>query len=423
MPSQAETLMRPPAWGHAIRGRDYGCRSAPVMSALIQQPHLAASACPDDRDGERLSQSIRRDDHMWLRAIGGPASEGRRSVQIVDLFSGLGGLSLGIAEAAAAIGSTVSAVGVDADSAAAAAYQRNVPNARGLYSDVSDVLDGRLGGRTTPSEKAFQRLAQNTAVLLGGPPCQGHSAFNNRTRHSDDRNALYLTMVRAAEILEPEHVVIENVPGALRDRSSVVQRSVDALLGLGYEVSLGVVNMTDIGVPQLRRRLVVVASRAQAPDLDRIIETHQTPMRTVRWAIEDLADVEPHDPVDAPAQSAPQTRERIDVLFEQDLWELPNKYRPKCHAGGDHSYQSIYGRLHWDQPAQTITTGFYSMCMGRYVHPARRRTLTAHEAARLQFLPDYVDFSGIAKRGDLARLVGNAVPVKLGYVLGLELLA
>jgi DNA (cytosine-5)-methyltransferase 1 len=229
-------------------------------------------------------------------------------------------------------------------------------------------------------------------------------------------------MVRAAEVLEPDHVIIENVPGALRDRFRVVQRSMDALTDLGYAVSHAVVDMALLGVPQSRKRLVVVASRTVNPELDQWLQRHLTAPRTVRWAIEDLVDVEASTLVDTPARSAPQTRRRIDVLFDQELWELPNGYRPPCHAHGDHSYQSIYGRLRWDQPAQTVTTGFYSMCMGRYVHPSRRRTLTAREAARLQFLPDHVDLASVDGRGALARLVGNAVPVKLGYVLGLELL-
>lgn len=81
---------------------------------------------------------------------------------------------------------------------------------------------------------------------------------------------------------------------------------------------------------------------------------------------------------------------------------------------------SIYGRLHWDRPAPTITRGFYCMCMGRYVHPSQRRTLTAHEAARLQFFPDWFDFSPAGSRTKLAIMIGNAVPPKIGFALGLQ---
>lgn len=395
---------------------------ATYRAVRLRSGELSTTLVPMAEESRLDGPSPDEVDRTWLRSPTMPMAEGSTGVGIVDLFSGLGGLSLGVHEAARAVGRAGRAVGIDSDANAIATFAANLPDARGLHTDVTAVFDGRPGARTTSSERAFARIASGTDVLVGGPPCQGHSAFNNRTRHSDERNSLYLTMVRAAEVLEPDHVVIENVPGALRDRASVVQRSMEDLAALGYEVGCGVVDMVLLGVPQLRRRLVVVASRTVSPDIDGWLERHRTAPRTVRWAIEDLVDVDASALVDTPASSAPQTRGRIDVLFEQDLWELPNEYRPPCHAHGGHSYQSIYGRLRWDQPAQTVTTGFYSMCMGRYVHPSRRRTLTAREAARLQFLPDHIDLSSVDQRGALARLIGNAVPVKLGYVLGLELL-
>lgn len=362
-------------------------------------------------------------ERAWLRSST-PTGWDRNAqrIGVVDLFAGCGGLSYGVAEALRAVGLGGRFVGVDLDPVAIAAYKENLPSAGGLVASVADVFDGAVGARPTSSERALADLAGETTFLLGGPPCQGHSAFNNRTRHSDERNALYLTMVRAAEILLPEYVVIENVPGALRDRRGVVQRSLDALTRLGYEVDHHIADMSRIGVPQLRRRLVAVASRTSFWPVADILGAHEQSVRDLRWAMGDLEDASGRGLRDEPCASAAQTKRRIDVLFDQGLWDLPNSYRPACHAHGDHSYRSIYGRLKWEQPAQTITTGFYSMCMGRYVHPSRRRTITAHEAARIQFIPDAFDFSMVPKRTDLARLIGNAVPPKLGYVLALELL-
>jgi len=388
--------------------RRHGESTATVVAALVAQP-----------DGPL---DVATADGAWLRSSTPPDWDcGSQRVGVVDLFAGCGGLSYGVAEAIRAVGSSGCFIGVDLDPIAIATYQRNLASARGLVASVADVFDGTVGGRATSSERALAELAGETTFLLGGPPCQGHSAFNNRTRHSDERNALYLTMVRAAEILQPEYVVIENVPGALRDRSGVVQRSLESLARLGYEVDHQIADMSRIGVPQLRKRLVAVASRTGLTSIADVLSAHKQPVRDLRWAMGDLEDT-PARPLDEPCASAPQTRRRIDVLFDQELWDLPNSHRPECHAHGDHSYRSIYGRLRWEQPAQTITTGFYSMCMGRNVHPSRRRTLTAHEAARIQFIPDAFDFSPVPKRTDLARLIGNAVPPKLGYVLALELL-
>jgi DNA (cytosine-5)-methyltransferase 1 len=113
---------------------------------------------------------------------------------------------------------------------------------------------------------------------------------------------------------------------------------------------------------------------------------------------------------------------RMQWLFNHDELDLPNRLRPPCHRS-KHSYVSMYGRLDWNEPAQTVTTGFGSMGQGRYVHPARQRTITPHEAARLQMLPDFWDFSSAGSRTALARLIGNAVPPPLATVICEEVLS
>jgi len=288
---------------------------------------------------------------------------------------------------------------------------------------VAAVLPGEVGARLTPAERLLSKQHPDIDVLVGGPPCQGHSDFNNRTRHRDHKNALYSTMVRAAEVLEPQHILIENVPGALNDRGAVVQRTADALDELGYRVAVGVVDLSELGVPQRRRRLVLMASLTHTVTPAQVTERHARRPRDVAWAFQDLETLTESrrtDLVDAVAQSAPATRQRIDYLFDNELSDLPDSERPACHADGGHSYKAIYGRLAWEKPSQTITTGFYSMCMGRYVHPSRRRTITAHEAARLQYIPDWFSFARVRQRTALAQMIGNAVPSRLSYAVALE---
>ena len=103
-------------------------------------------------------------------------------------------------------------------------------------------------------------------------------------------------------------------------------------------------------------------------------------------------------------------------LLEHDAYDLPNALRPECHRN-DHSYKSMYGRLKWNEPAQTITSGFSCIGQGRYMHPDQPRALTAHEAARIQSFPDYFDFSAAIRRSDVATMIGNAVPPLLGRTL------
>src|SRR5262249_21330940 len=139
--------------------------------------------------------------------------------------------------------------------------------------------------------------------------------------------------------------------------------------------------------------------------------------RTVRWAIGDLKTI-PGVTFDTASRPSEQNLARMNVLFERRLFDLPNRYRPRCHRHGRHSYLSMYGRLRWSSPGQTITTGFGSMGQGRYVHPQQRRTLTPHEAARLQTFPDWFDFGTHTGRGVMATAVGNAVPPLLMRDIG-----
>src|SRR5262249_32294085 len=118
-----------------------------------------------------------------------------------------------------------------------------------------------------------------------------------------------------------------------------------------------------------------------------------------------------------------ENQQRIKHLHDKGIYDLPNSIRPVCHQNDEHSYRSMYGRILPDEPAQTLTCGFASPGQGRYVHPTQRRTLTPHEAARLQFFPDSFDFSGVPSRKALARMIGNAVPMKLSYAFCLEFLA
>lgn len=364
-------------------------------------------------------------ERAWLQSPTPPPQGAcRTSLRAVDLFSGCGGLSIGLAEAARALNRPFEpALAVDMNRTAIDTYAANFPTAAARCEDVADLLPGDVGARLTPAERLLAKQHPGIGVLVGGPPCQGHSDFNNRTRHRDHKNELYSTMVRAAEVFEPQHVLIENVPGALNDRRSVVQRTADALDELGYHVSTGVVDLSELGVPQRRRRLLLLASLTHDVTPADVSARHGRRPRDIAWAFQDLEtmpDARRTRLVDAVAQSAPATRQRIDYLFDNLLADLPDSQRPACHADGGHSYKSIYGRLAWDRPSQTVTTGFYSMCMGRYVHPSRRRTITAHEAARLQYIPDWFSFDGVQQRTALAHMIGNAVPSRLSYAVALE---
>ncbi|MEV0318861.1 DNA mismatch endonuclease Vsr [Streptomyces sp. NPDC050658] len=364
------------------------------------------------------------EDSDFLRRAERPTYETlERPVRVVDLFSGGGGLSLGAAEAARRVGrGTTIALAVEYDQSAADVYALNFPDADLRQEDVSGLFDGELKTRPTRTERALAQTLGHVDVLVAGPPCQGHSNLNNHTRRQDPRNALYLRAVRAVEILKPTFVLIENVPAVQHDKGKVLDKAVDALEMSGYTVAGAVLDFVRFGVPQRRRRHILLAVRGQQVDPKVLLETRSPcddhDERSVKWAIGDLLGVIAETGPDSPSKPTAENQARMDWLHaEQGRVDLPNSMRPTCHRDKAHTYKSMYGRLSWGQPAQTMTSGFGSMGQGRFVHPGLPRTLTPHEAARLQTLPDFYDLDTSKKRGAWAKVIGNAVPPLLGVHL------
>lgn len=379
---------------------------------------------------EIKSDSLYDADWHLLRRTKAPSGDARFSetVSVADLFCGCGGLSLGVREACSTLGLSFEAeLAVDNHAAAIETYRKNFTPRYSSDLSLEAIVDGNFGESLTFKEMCLLDQISGPTLLLAGPPCQGHSSLNNHTRHSDDRNTLYERVARFAEITLPDHAIIENVPDVRHSESESVQKTKEHFLSLGYKCDEAVINLADIGVPQSRKRHMLVASKVCALEegvyLDSLIFSHKVESRrTVGWAILDLEDVDAATLLDSAAVLSKENLVRAEFLLENDSYDLPNRLRPICHQNEDHSYKSMYGRLDYAKPAQTITTGFGSPGQGRYLHPRKCRTITPHEAARLQFFPDYFDFSPAKKRGDLSRMIGNAVPMKLTQIVALDLL-
>lgn len=357
----------------------------------------------------------------WLRQTSMPdVAPLARRVRVGDAFSGGGIFSLGVDEGLRAIGmAPVHAFGIDFESSAIQTFKENFPSSVALHEDVTSLANGHVGERETSEERKFiAMVGGGVDILLAGPPCQGHSDLNNHTRRRDPKNNLYFSTARLAQLLQPGFMIVENVPGVVHDRTGVVQRTTDSLLEQGYFVSSGLVDLRRLGVPQARKRFVLVASRKGRVDIEAAIELQESRLRPVSWALDDLKDsYDPESVYDSSASHSLENRRRIDYLFDKGVYELPNSERPACHRDKEHSYVSVYGRMWWDRPAPTITGGFGSTGQGRFVHPVFRRTLTPHEACRLQFIPDFFRFPDSIGRRAMQQIIGNAAPPKLSYAI------
>ncbi len=382
---------------------------------------------PGEPVPETRCTSCRRDLGFLRRKSRPTFEKGNGPISIVDLFAGAGGFTLGIAEACRRLGEGVSIrLALDKDMNASRIFGDNFPGTGVAAAGVEDFFERELGEPPSSRERTIAQDLGAIDLLIGGPPCQGHSDLNNRTRRSDPRNGLYLRMVRAAEIIKPRAVLIENVPAIVHDAEGVVEVASSRLRSHGFGVASRFLDMASLGVPQARKRHILLALQPGLGNPGELLSsvaplcTLHLP-RTVGWAIDDLLGLENTTQFDEQGRLSPENEERIAWLFKNRSYDLPNEYRPLCHQS-QHSYRSMYGRLHWDRPAQTITTGYGSMGQGRYVHPKRRRTLTPHEAARLQTFPDFFSFSSVSSRSSWANMIGNAVPPLMGVALGVPLI-
>lgn len=357
------------------------------------------------------------------------------SVNFVDLFSSVGGLSEGFMQAAIALGRKATPLAaVDTDASALEVYRRNLLPNRTVAKSVDDLIHSNLDFTTeTPSFRRAPAFSSRKAsvvfdgasVILAGPPCQGHSALNNKSRGDDKRNLLYLAVPAIALAAEVPLVIIENVTNVVNDRYGVVQAARRMFLNQGYHVTEGVVDASKLGWPQTRKRFFMLASQSPwSTSLTDFLNSQKRKPRPVSWVLDDIAGLANRPDgglFDTSSRLSADNQSRVKWLFDgDDRRDLPNELRPVCHQDG-HSYPAVYGRMNSTTPSGTITGGFLSPGRGRFVHPSEPRGLTPHEGARIQGFSDDFDFVGNQpiRRTQLAQWIGNAVPPPMSFYVSL----
>lgn len=357
----------------------------------------------------------------WKRARRTPQGP----VDVIDMFSGCGGMSAGFLSVNGDAPAFRIAGAIDIDTVANATYERNL----GVTPQQCDV------GQLARSPKLLSSIvgpmrsdATRPLVMIGCAPCQGFSSHRNDAGASDPRNSLFVDFAKIAAKLRPAAVVVENVPELLTDRYwPFVKHARQILEKAGYFVHLGVHNMAEYGVPQERFRALMLAMpkpfRSPGPILSR------DEFRTVREAIGHLPPVtagerSSADPMHYTAGHKPSTIETI-MAVPLNGGNRPDDVGPDClrrakERSGKAAYEDVYGRLHWDRPAITITAYARNPASGRYVHPEQHRGLSVREAALLQSFPEDYDFTG--SLDERFRQIGNAVPPAFAAFLAAHVL-
>jgi DNA (cytosine-5)-methyltransferase 1 len=344
-----------------------------------------------------------------------------KRLRVVDFFCGAGGMSYGLMKA----GLTVLG-GIDVDKTCEKTYSRNIRGGKYLRKDISTLSPATLA-EFFGVEKADDRL-----VFAGCSPCQFWSKINTDRTKGLQTAFLLKNFERFIAAFLPGFVLVENVPGLLtRKRHSILPGFLSFLRENGYTWAEGIVNASSFGVPQHRRRYLLLATRVPGivPSLPR---ERPSPVRTVRSC---LATRPGLTALSAGQEDATDRLHRAARLSPTNILRL--KGTPKdggdrkswsdtplqldAYEGKDEIFSDVYGRMFWDRPAPTITTRFNSLSNGRFGHPEQDRAITLREGAILQSFPKGFVFPAL-NQANIARQIGNAVPPRLAKTLGRHLI-
>lgn len=336
-------------------------------------------------------------------------------IKVFDFFSGCGGASKGFQTAGMDI-----VFALDNDPAAGETFEASFPDAHFLLADIGKFFIKSL--------QPFVRDCKGHPILFCGcAPCQPFTKQNTHLRLDDGRGMLLDKFRLFVKRYKPHFVFLENVPGLqkVQDKEDPFKDFVETLKKLKYEVRFDVIASMNYGVPQQRRRLILIASRLGP--LEFPPETHgpgrsHSGYSTVREWIADLPPINAGETYPAVENHKAANLSEINLKRIQAIPEggsrkdWPDYLKLECHSNGYSGHTDVYGRMHWDKPASGLTTRCISLSNGRFGHPEQHRAISAREAACLQTFPrDFVFYGSLSA---IARQIGNAVPALLAQRFG-----
>ncbi|EAG3226894.1 DNA cytosine methyltransferase [Listeria monocytogenes] len=345
--------------------------------------------------------------------------------KVIDLFAGVGGLSLGFEQCGYEV-----VLANEYDASIAESYRANHKDTKMIVGNIVEI----------DKKEVFSPFAGKVDVIIGGPPCQGFSQKGQRKSINDDRNFLFKYFVSVVELVKPKYFVMENVPNLLTAEKGYFKKEIYELFeSLGYALNSGVLNAADYGVPQNRKRAIIIGKLGDEP-----VELPKANLEkiTIWEAISDLAYLESGEGEEEQAyrinpQSNYQKQMRVNskslhnhkatnhsaVALERLRMIPQNGGRDSLPE--EHLTKSIYSgtwtRMKKDEQSVTITTRFDTPSSGKFTHPYLNRAITVREAARIQSFPD--DFIFVGTKTSQMKQVGNAVPPKLANAIAKTILS
>lgn len=342
-----------------------------------------------------------------------------RALKAIDFFCGGGGMTCGLRQAGVDV-----IAGVDFDGHVSETYQMNNPGSVFVKADIRRL-------RSNYFERVFgvQRNDDNL-IMVGCSPCQFYSIINTDHSKAEKSKNLLAIFARFIEYYRPGYVLVENVPGIVTNKESILPTFLKKLDKLGYSnCEYKVIDMSYYGVPQSRKRFSLIASRLPqpvtlpTPDSRRAIlrdfigEDHGFPK--IRAGHKDTTPYN-HTAAGLTEKSLKRMGMTPHDGGSRLSWAHIPELQLKCYVGKDDCFNDNYGRMWWDKPASTITTKFYGVSNGRFGHPIEDRAISIREGATLQTFPQNYVFraSSIA---EAAKMIGNAVPCEYARRLGVHI--
>lgn len=342
--------------------------------------------------------------------------------KILDLFCGCGGMSAGFDS----LKQFKTVIGVDFNSHALKTFEKNFPNSHVI---LGDIQDNAIHNKIISLGKQ-----QNINMIIGGPPCQGFSLKGKRGGLDDKRNFLFKEYLNIVGILSPEIFVIENVKELLSTEAGFfIQEIKNMCQDMGYNISYGVLNALDFGVPQNRKRAIIIGTKKTPIALPK---NNYTQIRTVKDAIYDLRFLNSGEgnviqdykyKANSEYQKSMRNGSKLynhvatnhaQIALKKLSMIPPEKGKERLpeNMHGKQKFSSTWGRLQWNKPSPTIDTRFDTPSNGTNSHPFLNRSITIREAARIQSFPDSFMFLG--NKTEICKQVGNAVPPLLAKAIG-----
>lgn len=345
--------------------------------------------------------------------------EKNQTLCAIDFFCGAGGMTFGLRSAGIKV-----LGGIDVDESCRKTYEENNPSSKFISEDITRLQVSKL-------QKLIDvKYHDDNLILVGCSPCQFWSKVNTERKKSKKTAFLLKEFTRFIEELKPGWVIIENVPGIVNKRGTILPLFFQFLESLGYTFSYEVLDLSLYKIPQTRNRFVLIANRLGLPT--KLPQKSLKPKATVRQYI-GVENGFPSIPaghrddskfIHSSSRLSPVNLARIDKTPKdggrRSAWKNILELKVAAYEGRDNQFSDVYSRMAWDKPSPTITTRFNSFSNGCFGHPVENRALSLREGATLQTFPKSYRFNGSVVT--IARHIGNAVPPLFAKQLGFHII-